>query len=326
MPNLSGVARVEWEYDQGYSMKETRFDSSGNKVRAFASGDGVASISYEYDSAGNTVREAYFDQNGKPMNNQAGVQEIASFYSPRNMRTRVSYFDESGKPCVNRDRINTTLFVKDKMNRVILESNYGVKGWPIKTLTEQVYMLKRGFDEYGRVVSVSYWADSNTWMPTWGGFYELASTFDEDGQPVEYHTLDANGQPFVAEDGSSVNRLTYNADGRLAERQFLNDDKPINRKRGVTMHYSIIKYGYDQSGKEEEISFWGTDRKPVDATVWIKDSIAAHRIVFIYTGNRIIEEKYYKTDASEPFQTVDCLKNDFINLSGISIGRRNVNE
>lgn len=324
-PNLSGVARVEREYDQGYLIRETRLDTTGNKVRAYASGDGVASITHEYDAAGNTIRDDYFDQDGKPMNNQAGVQEIASFYSPANMRTRVTYFDEMGRPCLNRDKINTTLFVKDEMNRAVQESNYGLDGQPIKTFSEQVLMLKRKFDQYGRVISTSYWADSNTKMPHWGGSYEQTITFDEDGQPIEFITLDDNGQPFVAQDGSSSVKLIYNTDGLLAERQFLDNNKPISRKRGVTMHYSIIKYGYDQSGKEGEITFWGTDRKPVDATVWITDPIAVHRIVLIYRGNRIIEEKYYKLDESEPFQTIDCLKNDFINLNGISIGRKNAN-
>jgi hypothetical protein len=324
--NLSGVAWVEREYNQGYLMKETRFDSLGSKVRVFASGDGVSYITYEYDPAGNTVRENYFDQSGKPMNNQSGVQEIASFYSLGNMLTRVSYFDEFGRPCVNRDKFNSTVYVKDDLNRIIQISNFGVDGQPIKTFTEEVFMLKRKYDKYGRVISTSYWADSNTRMPEWGGYYEELTKYDEDGQPIEYINLDADGRPLVANDGSSTKKLVYNADGRLGERQFLHNNKLINRKRGMTKDYSIIKYRYDQSGKEEELTFWGANQKPVNAAVWIGDSISTvHRIAFIYNGNRVVEQKYYKVDDAEPFQIVDCLKNDFVNLSGISTGRKNLN-
>ena len=40
-------------------------------------------------------------------------------------------------------------------------------------------------------------------------------------------------------------------------------------------------------------------------------------------GNRVIEQRYYKTDALEPFQVVDCLKNDCVSLSAINIMRKN---
>jgi hypothetical protein len=323
--NLAGFAWAEREYDQGYLMKETRFDSLGHKVRAFAL-DGVASITYEYDLAGNTVREAYFDQSGKPMNNQSGVQEIASFYSPENMLTRVSYFDEFGRPCVNRDKFNSTVYVKDDQNRIIQVSNFGVDGQPMKTFTEQVFMLKSNYDKYGREISTSYWADTKTRMPHWAGYYEDSTTYNDDGQPIEYINLDADGRPYVGEDGSSIKKLIYNADGRLGERQFLHDNKLIKRKRGVTNGYSIIKYGYDQTGKEDEVSFWDANRKPVNATLWIGDSIfAVHRIAFIYRGYRIIEQRYYQVEAVDPFQIIDCLKSDFINLNGMSTGRKSLN-
>ena len=323
--SVSGFAASKREYQQGYLIKDTRLDTLGNPVRPLPSSDGVAMIVYEYDTAGNLIREENFDQSGKPMNSQSGVHETASFYSPGNLKTRTSYFDAFGNPCVNRDGINTTIFVRDDKNRILQESNYRVDGKPIKTYTERVYMLKAGYDKYGRVISTSYWADSNTRMQHWNGCYETTTKYDEDGQPVEYATLDANGQPFIGEDGSSVTKLIRNADGRLAERQFLHDDKLVNRTRGVTSQYSIIKYGYDQNGKINELTFWGADRNPVNARVWIKDSVAAHRIVFIYRGPRIIEQDYYKIDASNPFQTIDCLKNDYISLSGIGTGRKNAN-
>jgi hypothetical protein len=323
--NANGVAGARFEYQQGYLMKEIFLDTLGNQVKSLPSGNGVAMITYEYDTAGNRIREAYFDQYGKPINGQSGVQEIASFFSAGNMRTRVSYFDAFGKPCVNRDGINTTLYVKDDRNRTIQEASYGVDGQPIKTYTEEVFMLKMKYDKYGREISTSYWADSTTRMPHWDGSYEVVTKFDEDGQPVEYKSLDANGQPFITEDGSSVMKLIHNSDGRLGERQFLHDDTPIDRTRGVTKGYSIIKYGYDQNGRINELTFWGTDRSPVNATVWIHDSTAVHRIVFIYRGDRVIGQEYYKVDASQPFQTVDCLKQDYIDRSGIKTGRKNAN-
>jgi hypothetical protein len=322
-PNISGIAAAVMEYDQGYLLKETRYDSLGHTTRPLAFGDGVSIIKYEYDTAGNRIRESYFDETGKPINNYEGLHEIASFFSPGNLKTRISYFDAFGRPCVNRDSINATVFVKDDKNRIIQESSYGEYGQPVKTYTEEVYMIKRKYDHYGRDIMNSYWADSNVRMPHWDGSYGIATKYNDDGEPVEYLSLDANGEPFMTEDGSSSMKLVYNADGRLGERQFLYNDQLISNKRGVTMNYSIVKYGYDQNAKENELTFWGVNREPVNATVWIDDSVTAHRIVFIYKGNRVIEQRYYKTDALEPFQVVDCLKNDCVSLSAINIMRKN---
>lgn len=63
----------------------------------------------------------------------------------------------------------------------------------------------------------------------------------------------------------------------------------------------------------------------MNAKVWMIDSVAAHRIVFIYGGNRIIEQEFYKIDESDPYQVLDCLKSDYISVSGIGIGRKNAN-
>ena len=141
---------------------------------------------------------------------------------------------------------------------------------------------------------------------------------------TEYNHFDENGGPFTTEDGSSTQKYIYDPESRLAERQFLYHDKLIDRKRGFTMHYAIIKYSYDESSnKLTELTFWADENKPVDATIWLADSISAHRVVFIYNGSRIIEQRYYKLDAQDPFRIVDCLRNDFINPNGISVGRKN---
>src|SRR5262249_38170705 len=153
-----------------------------------------------------------------------------------------------------------------------------------------VFMIKKKYDEFDRIISESYWADSSTRMRHWKGSYETLTKFNDDGEPIEYCSLNEKGAPFVSKDGSSAMKLVYGPDGELAERWFLNNDSLINRKSGVTMHYSIIKYGYNSRGDVNELTFWDAHRKPVNATVWIDDSIAVHRILFTYRGSRIIEQ------------------------------------
>jgi len=320
--NTYGVSKTVRDYEDGYLMKIARFDSLGRATRAQASGDGISVIKYEYDTAGNQTREYYFDQSGKPMNDQQGVQEIAQWYGPDNTLVRITYFDQSGQPCVNRDKINSKVFVRDAQNRIIWESGYDVDGKLVKTYTEEVFMIKREYDKFEREIFESYWADSTTRMTHWDGSYRRGTKYNDDGQVTEYTSYDEKGQPFLSGDGSSTMRLVYNADCRLEERQFLFNDQLIERKNGIAEHFSIIKYGYDEGNRENELSFWATEQQPVDASISIDDSVTAHRIVFIYRGNRIIEERYFKIGGEQPFKIVDCLKNDFLGLSGINQGRK----
>jgi hypothetical protein len=324
VPNVNGVASLENVYDGGYLMKETRYDSLGNKTRALASGDGIAIMQYEYDNSGNVVRLSYFDTSGKPMNNHFGVQEIATFYSAANMCVQEAYFDEFGRPCVNRDKIHSTVYGRDGLGRIVQLSNYGVDGKPVKTTVEDVYMVKSKYDEYGRKVSDSYWSDSVTRMPHWDGSYGSVTKYNEDGLVVEYASLDANGAPFRTADGSSVMRLVYDSSGLLAERRFLHKNVLVQRVDGLTTNYSIVKYAHDQDARVSELSFWGADGLPADAGIFAGDSTVAHRINFIYRGSRVVETRYFKIGEMEPSRVIDCLKNECVSVSGISITKGNV--
>ena len=322
VPDLAGIAKIRNEFDRGNLLTETRYDSLNRKTRSLSSGDGVAIIRFEYDNAGNIVRESFFDTAGKPMNNQAGVQEFAVFYSPDNMITQLMYFDAFGKPCSNDDGIHSIFFVRDKWDRVIQQANFDIGDKPLKTKTEEVYIVRSKYDEYGRLISNSYWADSVTKMVSWNGTHESTTKYNMDGQAIEYGKLDINGLPFRSEDGSSRQQLIYDSAGNLSERRFLHNDVLVNRLRGFTMNYAILKYAFDEYSRVSELSFWGADHQAVDAAAWIDDSVAVHRIVLVYRGSRVVEERFYKVGESEPSRIIDCIKHDFVNGSGISKGKK----
>ena len=319
--NAYGVASTERTYEGGYEMKQTRFDVLGHVTKSLASGDGVAVIKHEYDTSGNEIRESYFDEQDKPMNNQEGIHEEASIYVKGNLLTQTLYFDQNGDPCVNNDHINSTNYVRDQKGRIICQSNYGLTGKPLKTTSEQVYMLKYKYDQFGRETAETFWADTASPMAMWDGSYEVDTKYDEDGQETDDISIGIDGKPYKTDDGSSTMKLVYDADGRIIERQFLFGNDLAKRIHGVTRDYSIIKYGYDENNRVTALSFWETEEKPVDGTILIYDSVSAHRVVLMYNGATIVEEKYFKFGATEPFRVIDCLKKEYLTSSGISTTR-----
>ena len=323
--NISGIAATEYEYTNGYQVSLTRYDSLHQVTRADATGDGIAIIRSEYDSAGNNIKETFFDESNKPINDHTGVHAIYYRFDSSNMLIRTAYFNLSEKPSWNRDKIHAVMLVRDSVGRIIEQSSFGLFLEPVKDFSDEVQMQKFKYDRYGRQTEISYWRDSNTRMPRWNGIYAQTTTFNEDGQPVAMHYLDQEGRPMKSIDGSSEVRLLYRPDGAIGERQFLFANRPSVKLQGVTAGYSSIKYGYDNNSRISALTFYGRGQEPVDATISFDTAFSAHRIVFIYSGTRVVEESFFSVNSNRIVRTVDCLKSDFITPSGITQGRRNHN-
>ena len=324
-PNIYGFAVYENQYFNGYMVKEIRYDSLHKISRGFSNSDRVAIIKNEYDNAGNNLRKSYFDEMENPIRSTSGVHEIVNIFSPNNAIVKKTFFDNSGNASIDRDSVHTLIYSKDEKGRTIVAASYDIDGKPIKNFNDDVFMLKYKYDKFGRKVETSYWMDSITPMPRWNGTFISKIKFNEEGQPIEFSYFDKDGKPFRTSDSSSMSRLVYNSDGRIEERQFLYQNNLTSKKDGVTTDYSIIKYGYNQNGKVNELTFFGVDRTPANATIWLDDTFSAHRIEFIYKGSTIVEQWYYTLDTNVPSKKINCLDSDFISTTGIHEGRKNEN-
>jgi len=322
-PNVSGIAITKGVYNKGYLVELSRFDTAGLPARTVASFDSVSIVKSEYDSRGNLVKEAYFDDHGNPISNYSGVHAMQNTWSKDNMLVAVSSFDDFEKPSVDIDGVHATRYVRDKLGRNIQKSTYDIHGQPILNHSDKVYMLKYQYDAYGRQIKVSYWQDSLTQMPRWTGNYQQTTSYDEEGQISEYTYLDKDAHPFKSKDGSSSVKLINGSDGRLLERRYLLSGEPVLTIRGVTQHYSIIRYEHDENGQLNELTFFGPDTKPIDAIIYLDQTFPAQRIVFRYKGTRIIAQDFYETGSASPSRTIDCLNNDCIGSSGVGIKRKN---
>jgi len=322
-PNVSGIAITKGVYDKGYLVELSRFDTAGLPARTVASFDSVSVVKSEFDNRGNLVKESYFDERGNPISNYSGVHTTQNTWSKDNMLLAVSSFDDFEKPSVDIDGIHTTRYVRDKLGRNIQKSTHDIQGLPVLNHIDEVYMLKYQYDVYGRQIKVSYWQDSLTAMPRWSGDYQQTTTYDEEGQISEYAYLDKEGHPFKCKNGSSSVKLINGPDGKLLERRYLLGGEPVLIIRGVTQHYSIIRYGHDENGQLNELTFFGPDSKAIDAIIYLGQSFPAQRIVFRYKGTRVIAQDFYETASPTPSRTIDCLNNDCISSGGISIKRKN---
>lgn len=321
--NGSGFAIVKFLYSRGYDSVIARFDAAGNSVRSAATGDSIAILKSEYDSRGNLIKESCYDAQGNPISSHAGVHEIVRTWSANNTLITISNFDDFELPSADRDGISTTRYLRDKSGRLLQTADYGINGAPVKNYTDEVFMIKYKYDELGRTTNTSFWKDSITPMPRWSGNYQQSTAYDQQGQVAEFSSLDINGKPMTGKDGTSKCKLIRRPDSRLGERQYFAEDSPALKKRGVTNNYSSIKYGYDENGRINELTFFGPDNQPVNAVVDLDHPFNAQRIIFTYKFSRIITQTFYEIGNNDPVETLDCLTHDYISVSGVSTGRKN---
>jgi len=322
--NSYGVAGSASEYKNGLLSKSVRLNESFKTTSASEAGDGIAVLKYEYDDRGNEIKRSYFDENEQPINNHSGYHSISFTYDPLDMQISESYYDRYGNPVSNRDGIHKYIYVRDDKGRLIQQAYYDNSNNTVKDPSDQVYMIKYKYDEQGREVSESYWQNSTTKMARWNGYHEEITKYNDDGQEIEYAYYDDNGKLFVSSSGYSRVVNIYGSNARLIERKYLNSNSGITMEKSLVNNFCSIKFNYDDKGRISYIRYFDASGNPVDAATYLNETdLTFNKIEFIYTGTRITEQRLYLVKSETPTKIIDCLKNDYINTSGVSQGYKN---
>jgi PKD repeat protein len=322
--NSYGVAGTVYEYKNGLTSKSTRFDQNFKTTKASAAGDGVAIIKYEYDERGNETKRSYFDENDQAINGQSGYHSITYTYDPLDMMTSESYYDKYGSRTTNRDSIHKYVYERDDKGRTIQKAYYDNNNNTVKDPSDEVYMVKYKYDQQGREVSESYWKNNTTKMQRWNGYHEELTKYNEDGLETEYAFYDENGKLYISSSGYSRVMNLYSPDARIIERKYMNGNDGIEMKESFVNGFCSVKFSYDIAGRVNAIRYFDAAGLPVNATSYLnEEDLVFHKIEFIYTGNRITEEKLYLKDSDTPGKIIDCLKNNYISTGGVSQGYKN---
>jgi hypothetical protein len=323
--NSYGVASTEYQYEGGLVKKTVRYNDQMMVARASNAGDGIAIINYEYDSKGNEIKRAFMDESGNPQNNNSGYHMIRYTYNNQDMVLSASYFDKYQAPVNDQSGIHKYVYVKDAKNNTIQVAYFDKENAPTLDKQDNVYMRKYRYDESGRVTSTSYWKDESTPMTRWDGYFEQVTTYNQDGQVTEYIYLDEKGNSIKSAPGFSKESRTYDKLARLAERKWLDGNQPVLLTRGMTKNFHAIRYYYDDKGRISSLAYFDTNYSPIAANINIDgdEDLYCTRIEFGYQGNRVVEERLFNANSTSPFKVIDCIRNNYVTVSGITKGYKN---
>ena len=324
--NSDSVAQYRYTYENGLLMQETRYDDRNNVCRASAVGDGIAIVKYQYDGNGNNILRTYYDETGAPINSHNGYQKVVYTFSPLNMLIKLEFFDKYQAAALNPSGIHEYIALKDDKNRLIQQSYFDKDNNPVKNGLDEVYMEKIKYDEFGRVISRSYWKDDVTKMARWNGYHEYMTRYNDDGQETELLYYDENGNLFKTDGGYSRLLEKYDTDGRWTGLSYFDNNTPVMVSgKGMVINFQSIKFFYDSNGRQAGLEYFDDAGNPANAAITMvaNQTFNCHKIEFVYQGNRIIQENCYLANSDAPAKIIDCLKNDYVDTNGLRKGFKN---
>lgn len=195
---------VEYD-DRGNAVRNTYLDEQGRLTQ-----DGVAVIELTVDSYGNELERRYYDAQGEPIQEQAGLAywKREQEYDERGNCVRVTYtsltgeyadgyataltefdeygnlvrqsfLDEDGAPCTDDDGASVIMNTYDEKNQLIRQEYLNMDGQPGNDYG--ISAIERQYDERGRLTrDVYYRPDAGTETME----YQIVYTYDEYGEIV----------------------------------------------------------------------------------------------------------------------------------------------
>ncbi|WP_106794488.1 hypothetical protein [Aquimarina sp. Aq78] len=316
LPDEFGVHKYEYQIVSGLTMKEERFDRELKPTKK--SSDGVHLIRNQYDENGNLISVSYFGSSDRAINNTAGYHAIRYTYKDGKFLETKLFLDNNKLPTIDKYGIHKYFYVRNKNKWIIYEAYFDTKGKPIKDNINQVYMIKYNYDSFGRMIAKSYWESDEIKMNRWSGIHRYEYLYNDEGMELEQLSFDKWGGLTKETYGASEKRSKYNSLGQLIDVSYWHKDKPVLAIGLCVEGYHKRKFFYSDDGLIKEILFFDKNGRPTDINICNID-VQAHKVEFIYNGNIVTEQRFYKKRSKVPLKVIKCLENECLSTYGNSV-------
>jgi YD repeat-containing protein len=317
-----GYAQAVKEYKKGFVTKETFYNRDNIIITASRLADSVAIIEHRYDQSGNETERDYYDPLGQDMDNTEGMHKILLEYSANAMLIRgrgVSIHSSQATKIVT---YVWTRFTRDEKGREIATSDISENNLVIPNREEGANITKYRYDNWGRVVSTSFWQNDSVKTLGLDGYHERISRYNEDGQLIESDNYDEQGKPTKSFTGYSRQVIHYNDQGLVSELEYDDGNTPVlmEDKNTYSSHFHSVRYKYDWFNRVRQLDYYDCAGQPVNALLWFPDNknLTGQRLEFKYAGPALAEEDIHDLgDIAQPV-VLDCMFGKFVPPSGVA--------
>ncbi len=251
----NSYVKVEREYDENWNTVTERY--YGPDGAAAACKDGYDEIHREYNEKKQAVRFAYF-LGGEPFVMPRGYSVMTREYDEAGLTAAENYFDADGTPLLCTAGYHRTEKTWADKNHAASEAWFDTEGKPV--VTNNTYVkVEREYDASWNVTAERYYGPDGAAAACKDGYDEIHREYNEAKQVTRFAYF-LGGEPFVMPKGYAAMVREYDADGYVAaESYYGGDGEPVLCSSG---YQRIERTWYDKDHAKTE-AWFGTDGEPI---------------------------------------------------------------
>lgn len=233
------------------SMRPLASDGTPSQVQS------ASELRYERDATGQVTRSCYFDAQGKPTKNDAGVHCWS--YRRNEFGNLLEQFawDEAQRPATTGDGAHHVTWTYDRYGNLTQQSLFDREGKAVTVEGSWCPVLAYHRDAYGFLIGKDCLDGAGKPSRFDEGNSMWRASPDERGRAREFRYFDAQGNPFEPSVGYARVELDHDDFGHLTERRFFrldgrpgqNDGPAVVRYRFSPQHLLVERANFDGRGR-----------------------------------------------------------------------------
>ena len=277
-------ARIDFKYDSddpaAPAVYEAYFDENGNPVEGIT-GAYARSMVYGGPKKNLILEETFFDAEGNPDTSVAiGAHRAVYTYDRNLLQTSACYYNADGSLSATRTGLAALRREYNRDGQLLWEANFDENGDPIAvngTFAAQVHT----YDYAGNETGEKFFDVDGKPVTGSNGYASAAYTCDEQGNITGISYFNAENEPTLVNGAARIER-EYDHEHHLTYEAYYGvDDKPIVISAG----YASRRLQYDaETGQTSRIDYYGTNGR----LTLLPNGYAAYEIKYDHAGNLVL--------------------------------------
>lgn len=255
--------------------------------------DGIYGQRYTYDDKGRILEESFVGIDGDITSNSIGLAIKQFTYDEDDRWASVTYLGTERQGSHDGNYCSVVKLKYDQYGNRLEESYYSLDGQPSIRKDIGVYGQSYTYDKHGNRIKTTYIDDNGNPIISTNGIASAIDSFNTDGFIVLRRFVDQNDQPVYGTNEllpSSIIRITPNEVGDDTRIEHLDEyGKPLTLPSG----YSITEIEYDSIGNVLAISSFGESGEPA-----LNEGLVHKKTTEYNEKNQIVKESFFDIDGN----------------------------
>jgi YD repeat-containing protein len=289
-PHADGYARLRYSYDARGNKTEESYQNAAGAL-CFIAKLGIARLTRAFDTAGNPLELAFWDQHGRLVRGKRGFAREVHLYNEQGKPVETRRLDENGNLVDAVDGYARSTTNYDAQGRLVELAYWDADGKPARNKYASPSISKETviYDDSGTRKERSTWGHAAS-----EGYFRMTQLFDRFGNIVEKRFYNQRAE-LVKSPGWGCAVIKAAFDDRrlcLSEEYYDPEEAPTLNRTGSARWTAK----YDKHGNRVSIAYWGTTRKPLPP----KDRDGYTRILTEYDDHNMrMRETFEGYDGTE---------------------------